>query len=118
MIQQRFISLEDRVSWTKALEALPHAFAHTWENCYSMHLTSQYPTYLYCFEENDNRIVCPLAERTFHGFLDAVTPYGFSGFTGTGFVSEFPAVWNQYMKEREYVCSFITLNPILNNESY
>ena len=77
-MNQKFIPLESRVEWQNALQGIKHAFAHTWENCYAMHLTTGFTTYLYCFEAENIRIVCPIAEREFQGYVDIVTPYGLS----------------------------------------
>ena len=43
-----------------------------------MHLTSGLKTYLYSFERDPIRIVCPFAQREFDGYVDIVKPYGFS----------------------------------------
>jgi hypothetical protein len=83
-----------------------------------MHLTTGFPTYLYCFEAGNVRIVCPIAERQFEGHIDIVTPYGFSGFVGNGHCPEFSLHWRQFMKERGYVCGYIALNPVFATDAY
>jgi hypothetical protein len=100
------------------LQGIKHAFAHTWENCYAMHLTTGFTTYLYCFEARNVRIICPVAEREFKGHVDIVTPYGFSGFVGNGDCPQFPLYWNQFVHERGYVCGYIALNPIFATDAY
>jgi hypothetical protein len=118
MISQRCIPLASCAEWKAALEGIKHAFAHTWENCHAMHLTTGFRTYLYCFETENVRIVCPIAEREFEGYIDIVTPYGFSGFVGTGECPDFPRYWREFVGERGYVCGYIGLNPILENKTY
>jgi hypothetical protein len=118
MISQRRIPLESCAEWKAALEGIKHAFAHTWENCHAMHLTTGFRTYLYCFETENVRIVCPIAEREFEGYIDIVTPYGFSGFVGTGDCANFPQYWQAFAKARGYVCGYIGLNPIFENKTY
>ena len=118
MINQRCISLESPAEWRKALEGIKHAFAHTWENCYAMRLTTGFRTYLYCFEAENVRIVCTIAEREFDGHVDIVTPYGFSGFVGTGACADFPQYWREFARERGYVCGYIGLNPIFESKTY
>jgi len=118
MISQKCIPLESFTEWANALLGIEHAFAHTWENCHAMSLTTGFRTYLYCFESGNVRIVCPIAEREFEGRVDIVTPYGFSGFVGTGNCADFPQYWGEFAKERGYVCGYIGLNPIFENRTY
>ena len=118
MIVERCISLEHPSEWKEALNGIKHAFAHTWENCYAMYLTTGYPTYLYTFELDGVRIVCPISERTFAGYTDIVTPYGFSGFVGNDRCPEFPNYWDRFVKEKGYICGYIGLNPLFDDSSY
>jgi hypothetical protein len=83
-----------------------------------MHLTTGFTTYLYCFEIDSARIVCPIAEREFEGYIDIVTPYGFSGFVGNGHCPEFSLHWRQFVNERGYVCGYIALNPVFATDAY
>jgi hypothetical protein len=118
MISQKYIPLESFTEWKNALHGITHAFAHTWENCHAMSLTTGFRTYLYCFEAENVRIVCPIAEREFEGHVDIVTPYGFSGFVGTGDCGDFSQHWREFARERGYVCGYIGLNPIFENKTY
>jgi hypothetical protein len=117
-MEQKCIPLESPAEWKNALEGIMHAFAHTWESCWAMHLTTGFTTYLYCLEAENVRIVCPIAEREFEGYLDIVTPYGLSGFAGNGDCAHFPRHWREFVKERAYVCGYIGLNPIFENKTY
>jgi len=83
-----------------------------------MQLTTGLRTYLYRFESGNVRIVCPLAEREFEGFIDILTPYGFSGFVGNGNCPQFPLYWRSFVKERGYVCGYVALNPIFETSTY
>lgn len=112
------IPLESHAAWRDALQGIPHAFAHTWENCQAMSLTTGYPTYLYCFENADARIVCPIAERSFGGYIDIVTPYGFSGFAGTTGCPDFPRHWRAFVMGRGYVCGYLAMNPAFQHPTY
>jgi hypothetical protein len=118
MVRQNCIPLNAPAEWKEALKDIKHAFAHTWENCYAMQLTTGLNTYLYCFEEENIRIVCPISERPFNQYADIVTPYGFSGFAGSADYAGFPCFWKQFVKERGYVCGYIGLNPVFENNSY
>jgi hypothetical protein len=113
MTEHKCIPLGSPAEWKHALEGIKHAFAHTWENCHAMHLTTGFRTYLYCFETENIRIVCPIAEREFDGYIDIVTPYGFSGFVGNNDCPQFPHHWRQFVQERGYICGYIALNPML-----
>jgi hypothetical protein len=118
MINQTCISLESPVEWKNALQGIKHGFAHTWENCYAMRLTTGFRTYLYCFETENVRIVCPIAEREFEGRVDIVTPFGLSGFVGNSDYVDFPRHWREFVRRRDYVCGYISLNPIFENSTY
>jgi hypothetical protein len=118
MTVENFIPLENPLEWKKALKGIKHTFAHTWENCYAMYLTTGFPTYLYTFKKENVRIICPIAERTFMGHTDIITPYGFSGFAGNDRCPEFPSYWSDFVKTKGYICGYISLNPILEESSY
>ena len=114
----RCVGLEARAEWAAQLRGIRHSFAHTWANCYAMHLTTGYHTYLFCFETDDVRIVCPVAERAWGDHIDVVTPYGFSGFVGNGHCAEFPVRWREFVRQKGYVCGYVQLNPLWDNETY
>ena len=109
------IPLSARDAWSSALIGLDHAFAHTWASCHAMHLTTGWPTFLYVFQSADATFVCPFAERTYEDAIDVVTPYGFSGFVGNGPVAGVLDAWYEFAREREYVCGYIGLNPVLDD---
>jgi hypothetical protein len=117
----RLIPLADAAAWRGALSGVPHAFAHTRESCQAMRLTSGWETFLYAFESDGVRIVCPLAERTERRdgeAVDVVTPFGFSGFVGDGDHPGFAARWRAFAAARGYVCGYIGLNPLLQNPTH
>ena len=118
MVRHQLISLDSPDEWRGALRGIPHAFAQTWEHCYAMHLTTGLKTYLYCFEMDTVRIVCPFAQREFDGYVDIVKPYGFSGFVGNGDCPEFSYFWKEFARQQGYVCGYLGLNPIFENEAY
>lgn len=117
-IKERSIPLDSKTEWAEALRGLNHAFAHTWESCHAMHLSSGLPTFLYYFERRDRKIACPFAERQFNGTIDIVTPYGLSGFAGNGDSFEFAEHWKNFAKNNKYVCGYVSLNPLLENKTY
>lgn len=118
MKMHRLIPLASESEWKDALKDIRHSFYHTRESCYAMHLTTGYSTYLYSFEHNGIRIVCPVSERDFDGYTDIVTPYGFSGFIGNEDYHEFQNYWEEFVTEKKYVCGYISLNPALANSNY
>jgi hypothetical protein len=83
-----------------------------------MTASSGYRTYLYSFERPDVRIVCPVAERPVNGLVDLVTPYGFSGFVGTGPCSDFADHWVRFATTNGYVCAYLVLNPVMTDGTY
>lgn len=118
MIKQNCITLEFPNEWREALHGIPHSFGHTWENCYAMHLSTGFKTYLYSFEKDDIRIVCPIAERRFGSHVDILKPFGFSGFVGNGGCFEFENHWENFVRERGYVCGYLGLNPVFDFGSH
>ena len=121
MIIQKCISLRNKEEWNEALKGIRHSFAFTHENCFAMSLTTGYKTFLYYYENEDVRIVCPIAERIFKGYIDIVTPYGFSGFAGTERIKDnkdFILHWSEFVKEKNYVCGYFSMNPLFQNKSY
>jgi hypothetical protein len=118
MAHHRCIPLDSPVEWEKALDGLNHAFAHTWGHCYAMYLTTGFNTYLYCFELNNVRIVCPIAEREYNGYMDIVKPFGISGFVGNGDCPEFQYHWKEFARKKGYVCGYLGLNPVFDYSSH
>jgi hypothetical protein len=112
------IPLDSPDEWKDALKDIPHSFYHTRENCNAMGKTTHYKTYLYLFEHNGIKIICPLSERDYKGYTDIVTPYGFSGFAGNKEFPEFKNYWKEFVREKKYVCGYISLNPSTINETY
>jgi len=108
----------DSNEWNEILKDIEHSFSHTRENCFAMSLTTGYKTFLYVFEKDGIRIVCPIAEREFKGNKDIVTPYGFSGFTGNGIHPEFKEYWKEFTREKKYVCGYISMNPLFEKKEY
>lgn len=118
MKMHSLIPIESESEWKDALKDIRHSFYHTRESCYAMHLTTGYRTYLYSFEHEGIRIICPVSEREFGGYTDIVTPYGFSGFAGNEDYPGFQNYWKEFVKEKKYVCGYISLNPALTNSTY
>jgi hypothetical protein len=107
--QHQLIPLGEPERWAAALAGLPHGHAHTWGFCRAVQLTSGHPTYLYAYEHDGERVVCPLAEREFGGTIDVVSPYGFGGFAANG---SLPADWEAFARSRNWVCGYVALNPL------
>jgi hypothetical protein len=118
MVRHQLIPLDSPDEWRDALRGIPHAFAQTWEHCYAMHLTNGLKTYLYCFERDAVRIVCPFALREFDGYVDIVKPYGFSGFVGNGDCPAFSHYWKEFARQQGYVCGYLGVNPIFEQSAY
>lgn len=110
--QLDLIPLEARQAWNEALDGIPHSFHHTQDFAYAMHLTTGYPTFLLLVRDGETRLVCPLVEREFAGYVDVATPSGLSGFAGTGRWSRFAPPWNDFVHDRRYVSGYIGLHPL------
>ena len=118
MVRHQLIPLDSPDEWRDALAGIAHGFAHTWEHCYAMQLTTGFRTYLYCFEKEGIRIACPIVEREFEGSIDVVKPFGFSGFIGNGACSDFPQRWKGFARQRGYVCGYLGLDPVFEDSTY
>jgi hypothetical protein len=117
-VRQEYIPLDCPSEWKKAFQGIKHSFGHTWENCYAMQLTTGFKTYLYCFESDNVRIVCPIAEREYGGYIDIIKPSGFSGFVGSGSYPGFSRYWKEFAGQQGYVCGYLGLNPIFDYSAH
>jgi hypothetical protein len=118
MIHERCIPIDSKEAWDTAVSGLPHSICHTWGYCHSVWLSSRPVTFLYCLDDDDIRIVCPLSEREYDGATDVVTPYGMGGFTGSGDGRAVAAHWSRFATHRGYICGYIALNPLFAGPSY
>jgi hypothetical protein len=112
------VGLGEPGRWREALRGIPHGFAHTWESCHAHHLTTGHETFLLCVAADGVRVACPVAERPLDGRADVVTPYGFSGFSGTGPCRRLPELWARFARDRGYVCGYIGLSPLFGDPTY
>lgn len=118
MADHVLVSLPERQAWTDALCGLEHGFQHTWDFAYAMHLTTGYRTFLYCFDDGESRLACPLVERPIDGVLDVATPSGLAGFVGFGAWSRFEAHWHRFVRDRGYVSGYIGLHPLFSPSGF
>src|SRR5262245_52018476 len=115
MVSYQAIPLDDRADWHVALEGMPHAFAHTWDHCQAIARSSGQVTHLWSARDGEGRYACVFAERKYGGLVDVVTPYGFTGFVGSAPSADLEAAWRRFAVEREYVCAYLVLNPVLSS---
>jgi hypothetical protein len=110
--RHELIPLAEPRRWADAVSEVPHGHAHTWGHCRAIQLTSELPTYLYRYERDTARVVCPLAERDFGSHVDVTTPYGFGGFAMSGDCESFPQDWATFARSRGWVCGYVGLNAV------
>jgi hypothetical protein len=113
--QEHYIPVGEADAWREALKGVPHAFAHTVECCAAIQLTTGWPTFLYVAACDSGRVVCPLSERAYGGFVDVVTPYQFSGFSITGSFPDAARRWREFAARRGFVCAYIAQHPALRD---
>lgn len=113
--RHRMIPLGAANEWHDALSGVNHAFAHTHDFCYAMYLTTGQKTYLYCFEQEGVRIVCPIIERSFLGYNDIAKPFGFSGFVSSGCCPDFHIYWDEFVRTSGYVSGYFSTHPVFNH---
>ena len=118
MVREELIGLDDPARWAAVLASLPHGWAHSWENCHAQHLTTGYPTFLYCAHNSRVTVACPIAERAIEEHVDIATASGFSGFVGNGAWPGFAAHFREFARRRGYVSGYLALNPLFGDESY
>jgi hypothetical protein len=111
--RHELIPLEEPGRWGSALAGVAYGHAHTWGFCRAIQRTSALPTFLYSYTRGDDRVVCPLSERTYNGEADVATPYGFGGFASRGPCEQFAADWRGFAQSRRWVCGYVALNPML-----
>lgn len=114
-VRDQVISIDQPDKWRKCLEGVPHSYWHTWECCSAVHHTSALPTYLYCLDQADVRMVCPFSERQWRGSTDICTPAGFSGFAANGTLTGASERWKVFAKSRDYVCGYFAQHPLFSN---
>ena len=113
----RCISLSQPDDWKEALAGTRHALGHTWGWCRAIQLTTGMPTFLYVHDAPFGRVICPISQRTLAGYVDLVTPYGFSGFALAGSVRSFAHYWRTFASSTGAVCSYVGLHPVLTDEN-
>jgi len=111
-MNHKLIPLDSISEWKKALPGIKHSYGHTWEHCHAMKLTTGNDTYLYSYEKNDTRIICPIVEREFSGHKDITKPFGYSGFTGNKIEPGFSKEWKEFAKSKGYVAGYLGLHPV------
>jgi len=116
-VTHRLVPITARGEWQAALEGIPYGFGHTWDNCYAFSLESQ-TCWLYCYRDDDVRVVCPIVERHLDPYVDVVTPYGFGGFVGTVPHPALHGAWRAFARDQGWVCAYIALHPVLSDRSY
>jgi len=112
------VPLSARDRWEQALEGLAHGFNHTWEHCNAISFTTGLDTFLWCFDEGTDRLICPLMERPFSEFRDVATPPGISGFAGHGAPERLRSAWETFTGEAGYVAGYVGLNPLFSPEPW
>lgn len=108
---QRLIPLSDPDGWDEALMGIGHAFAHRHDNCAAFSLSQAEPAFLYSAVAPGGRVAVPLALRSKAGHKDLVSPYGFSGFAGSGRIDGFEELFTAFARAQGWVCGFIAQHP-------
>ena len=74
--------VEDAGEWDDIIERLPHAVAHRFSYQQALLGGRRSGGRLLVVESASVRVVCPVAVRSWAGYDDLYTPYGFGGFVG------------------------------------
>ena len=74
--------VEERDEWTRLVAGHSHAVAHRFGYQQAVAIASGVTPHLLVVEGPAGRSVCPVAVRSWQGYEDVYTPYGFAGFVG------------------------------------
>lgn len=118
MLQQSFISLENRAAWESHLQDIPHGPAHLWSYNAAIFESSHLPTFLYAASAQGFKAACSIAVREKFGKKDIVTPYGFGGFVSSGQYSNFADSWSHFISKEGFVCGYIAVHPLFGQKSF
>lgn len=119
-MQQFFttINVSEKEEWNRALENVPHSFAHTAEHCSSVQINTGSSMFLFLFEKDGVKICCPLMERDYCGVTDIAKPFGISGFTGNGKHPDFYKTWLEFVSSRYYVTGYTGIHPLFGKRDW
>ena len=112
MMRSWLVADTDADGWAAALDGIDHCFAHTRGFASLMGRAAGTRTKLFVAEGDGCKAVCPIAERSYRGATDVFTPYGFSGFAGTGDLSQLPDAWRAFAQGQGYVAGYIMQHPL------
>jgi hypothetical protein len=113
----QIIPLGNVSEWNESLIDIPHSFTHTHEYCEAIYITKNQNTFLFVYENEGIKIVCPLTERSFSGYVDITKTNGISGFTGNGFHRDFYDAWEDFIFKKNYVTGYLSLYPLFSDTS-
>jgi Acetyltransferase (GNAT) domain len=112
MLHQHLIPLEEKETWNRILDGIPHGTAHTHAYNKAIAHTHPEPIVLYhSWDDEGFETICPLKIRNFEGHLDVTTPYGLSGFSSIGDLPSFEMQWRQFCKIEGWVCGYVAQHP-------
>lgn len=112
------IDVSETDRWNRALENVPHSFAHTVDHCKAVHYNSGNRIFLFLFEKDDVKICCPLMERKWEESFDIAKPFGISGFTGNGSHPDFYETWLKFVDKSRYITGYTGLHPVFGDRSW
>lgn len=108
----RVIPLGDESAWHHALGRVPHAFQHSHEFAQAMHLATGYRAFLLELSGEEGNVVCSLVERPIDDGLDIASASGLSGFAGRGDWPSVAPAWDEFVRDRGYVCGYVGIHPL------
>lgn len=118
-IEEQLVTLHHPNEWRCALQDVPHGYWHSWHASSALQLSHGLPTYLYCCSDTSSghKAVCVYSERRWLDSVDIFSPAGFSGFVSSGPVRALRDHWRRFVRQREYVCGYFALHPVLAERS-
>ncbi len=118
----QIIDISQSTLWDKALEDIPHTYAHKWEYCNAISISSGLKTFLFVAKYGRERLLCPLSIREIEdGFPELVSPYGFGGIISTcpsEKYDSFKRIWIDFAQQHSIVTAYIMQHPMFRLSCY
>lgn len=114
-MKHSLIPLHDSDKWNAALEGMPYTVFHSPAYCRALSMSLDWDVFLYCGEDGEHRLICPLAVRMLtEEAPELFSPYGFGGF-----LSSFPASkneeifekWSAFCRSEGIVTAYVVQHP-------
>ena len=113
MTVHRRIPFDARSEWDRALEGIPHAFAHTWGHCHAIQLTTRAADVSLLLGAGGRAGGVSAGGASVPGSGRHRDALWLQRLRRHGRLSRLPDDWIEFAVSEGYVCGYIGLNPVL-----